>query len=793
MSPLKYHHLIPIPLLLVLLMLLSAAASGPSSDHRLGNVGGVAAFAIAVDTGAQNGHLDSRYEDLLRPERFEATNHTQRASPRQVTGKPRLRVVRGSGSGLYDAGDKIAIRAASADHNYSFSHWTSDGGGSFADAFSESTTFIMPSNSVSITANYLPGVAPTDNVSVARRWNEVLLQAIRNDFARPTVHARNLFHTSAAIYDAWAAYTDVEAPWLVGDTEPTAGFTCTLEAFKGSKNVERAQREALSYAVYRIILHRFAGSPRASQIIRDANALMSYLGYNADDVSTDYRNGSAAALGNYIAQCYIDFGLSDGANEINDYANLAYRPHNEALQPELPGNPNITDLNHWQPLSLTEFIDQAGNPTSSAPEFLSPEWGLVVPFALSPADLTIHTRDGFDYWVYHDPGAPPTIDGALAESYKWAHSLVAIWSSQLDPTQGKGAELIDISPASIGNIPLTTYPTAFEDYPDFFNTLDGGDLSRGYALNPVTGRPYEPQRVPRGDYARVLAEFWADGPDSETPPGHWFVILNEVNDHPLLKRRLGGEGPELSRLEWDVKAYFSMGGAMHDAAIAAWGLKGWYDYIRPVSSIRAMADRGQSTDPSLVSYHPDGIPLEPGYIELVEAGDPLAGSGGENIGKIKLLAWRGPGVILDPDIDEAGVGWILAENWWPYQRPSFVTPPFAGYVSGHSTYSRAAAEVMTALTGDPYFPGGMSGFEIEADEFLVFEDGPSVDMTLQWATYQDASDQCSLSRIWGGIHPPVDDIPGRLIGREIGIDAFAHAQTYFRGNVETPATGTEEP
>ena len=128
-----------------------------------------------------------------------------------------------------------------------------------------------------------------------------------------------------------------------------------------------------------------------------------------------------------------------------------------------------------------------------------------------------------------------------------------------------------------------------------------------------------------------------------------------------------------------------------------------------------------------------------------------------------------------------GVGWILAENWWSYQRPSFVTPPFAGYVSGHSTYSRAAAEVLTALTGDPFFPGGMSGFPIPANEFLVFERGPSVDMVLQWATYRDAADQCSLSRIWGGIHPPADDIPGCLIGERVGRDAVRLALSLFSG------------
>ena len=72
------------------------------------------------------------------------------------------------------------------------------------------------------------------------------------------------------------------------------------------------------------------------------------------------------------------------------------------------------------------------------------------------------------------------------------------------------------------------------------------------------------------------------------------------------------------------------------------------------------------------------------------------------------------------------------------------------------------------------------GFQYQGlNEFLTFEKGPSENLTLQWATYRDASDQTSLSRIWGGIHPPADDIPGRLIGREIGLDAFALAESYF--------------
>ncbi|MEZ4607095.1 MAG: hypothetical protein R2865_09955 [Deinococcales bacterium] len=50
--------------------------------------------------------------------------------------------------------------------------------------------------------------------SVARYWNDALLQAIREDFARPTVHARNLFHSAIASYDAWAVYDDTAETYL---------------------------------------------------------------------------------------------------------------------------------------------------------------------------------------------------------------------------------------------------------------------------------------------------------------------------------------------------------------------------------------------------------------------------------------------------------------------------------------------------------------------------------------------------------------------------------------------------
>lgn len=623
--------------------------------------------------------------------------------------------------------------------------------------------------------------------SVARLWNEVLLTGIRNDFARPTVHARNLYHSSVLMYDAWAAYDEQADPYFLGNT--IANYTFAFDGVPTPTDVEAARAEAISYGMYRLILHRFEFSPGVDRIYEVTDSLMNALSYDPNFTNSDYQNGNPAALGNYLAEKIIAFGLQDGSNEAFDYLNFFYDPINQPLVTNQPGNPNISDLNRWQPLTLDEFIDQAGNPIPfNTPEFLGPEWGWVVPFSLPDSTANFYDRDGGSYLVFKDPGPPPYLDttahSAMSDQYKWGFSLVSVWGSHLDPTD---TTMWDISPASIGN--MNQLPTDFADFPQFYNLTEGGDPSQGHDLNPATGQAYEPQLVPRADYARVLAEFWADGPDSETPPGHWFTILNYVNDNPLLEKRFRGTGPVLDDLEWDVKAYFILGGTMHDCAISAWGIKGYYDYIRPISAIRGMGDLGQSSDENLPNYHVAGLPLIPGYIELVMPEDIPGQFNPEDLHKIKLYTWRGPDYINDPETDDAGVGWILAENWWPYQRPSFVTPPFAGYVSGHSTYSRGAAEVLTLLTGDPFFPGGMGEFEVKKNEFLVFEKGPTVDFTLQWATYRDASDQTSLSRIWGGIHPPADDIPGRLIGEEIGIAAFGYGEQYFN---LAPVSSSEE-
>ncbi|WP_230080276.1 FG-GAP-like repeat-containing protein [Winogradskyella marina] len=643
---------------------------------------------------------------------------------------------------------------------------------------SEQCTSLQSSVEVSLGVDNLP-----EDISIARLWNEALLEAIRRDYARPTIHARNLFHTSVAMYDIWAIYDDVAAPYLIGNT--VHGFSSTLDDFIPAESKEESQKIAISFAMYRLLSHRFQNSPNLEVTQARFDLIMDKLGYNMTYTSMLYENGRAAALGNFVAQTLIDYGLQDGAREASGYNNAYYEPVNAPYALDLSSHPPINDPNRWEPLSLETYIDQSGNIIDgSVPPFLSPEWGNVASFALTDEDKITYDRDGDIYNVYHDPSHPPYIstteNTSESEAYKWGFSMVSVWQAHLDPSDNV---MWDISPKSIGNTDINTYPTNYEDYSDYYNFIDGGANSTGHAINPFTGNPYESNMVPRGDYTRVLAEFWADGPDSETPPGHWFTLLNYVSDHPHFEKRFQGEDDILNPLEWDVKSYFVLGGGMHDAAISAWSIKGWYDYIRPISALRYMAEQGQSTDPSLDNYSVSGIELIDGYIEIVEEGDPLAGLSNQHIGKIKLYTWKGHDYISNTETDQAGVGWILAEDWYPYQRPTFVTPPFAGFVSGHSTYSRAAAELMTMITGDEFFPGGMAEFVAKKNEFLVFEEGPSQDVVLQWATYRDASDQTSLSRIWGGIHPPADDIPGRFVGQVVAEESFSFAVPYFEGDV----------
>ncbi len=585
-----------------------------------------------------------------------------------------------------------------------------------------------------------PPIADHPEWSVARRWDEALLDAIRRALPNPPVHARNLFHTAAAMWDAWAAYDPHASGYLVREKHTTS-------------DVSAARDEAVSYAAFGVLTARFIKAVGGADSLSEFDDVMDALCYPLDVKTTE--GDTPAAVGNRIAQAVIASGLTDGSNQAGGYSDPDYKPVNPPLVVAGPGT-TMTDPNRWQPLQIEHMIAQNGIPVvNGVQQAVGPHWGHVASFALP---------DGSTRGTPIDPGPPPRLgDSKTDQTFKDQAVQVIRYSSLLDPAVGSK---IDVSPGARGN-----------------NTLGSND-GKGHVGNPATGLPYQPDVVNAGDFARVMAEFWADGPKSETPPGHWNVLANLVSDELAPNLRIGGTGPAVDRLEWDVKMYLALNGAVHDAAIAAWGLKGNYDGTRPISMIRYMGGLGQSSDPRQPSYNPEGLPLVPDLIELITKETSVAGHRHAALvgheGEIAIKAWAGN--PADPKTQIGGVTWILAVNWVPYQLPTFVTPAFQGYVSGHSTFSRAAAEVLTDLTGSEFFPGGISGYTIKAGS-LKFEKGPTNDIRLEWATYYDAADQAGQSRLYGGIHVEADDFTGRLIGAECGNAAWARAQRYYAGQI----------
>jgi hypothetical protein len=585
-----------------------------------------------------------------------------------------------------------------------------------------------------------PPIANHPEWSVARRWDEALLDAIRRALPNPPLHARNLFHTSAAMWDAWAAYDPVASGYFVKEK-------------LSASDVTAARNEAISYAAYRVLTSRFIKSVGGEESLSEFDNIMDALCYPLDATSTE--GGSPAAMGNRVAAAVLAYGLTDGSNQAIGYKDPTYTPVNPPLVVAKSGT-TMVDPNRWQPLQIEHMISQNGIPVvNGVQQAVGTQWGHVKVFAVP---------DGGADGVPIDPGPQPRLgDPATDQAFKDQVVEVIRDSSLLDPT---ASATIDISPGARGNNSL--------------GTNDG----HGHPVNPATAAPYPPDVVNEGDFGRVMAEFWADGPKSETPPGHWNVLANLASDELSPNLRIGGTGPSVDRLQWDVKLYFALNGAVHDAAIVAWGLKGHYDTVRPISMVRYMGGLGQSSDPAMPSFDKEGLPLVPGLIELVTKetaapGQHHAALAGHE-GQVAIRAWAG--TPADPKTQIGGVAWILAVDWLPYQSPNFVTPSFPAYASGHSSFSRAAAEVLTAFTGSEYFPGGVSGYTIPVGS-LKFEMGPSSDIRLEWATYFDASDQAGQSRLWGGIHIQADDFTGRQLGSKCGTAAWALAQRYYLGKV----------
>ena len=377
------------------------------------------------------------------------------------------------------------------------------------------------------------------------------------------------------MWDAWAAYDPIAAGYLFREK-----LTAT--------DVDAARAETISYAAYRVLRARFATAVGAEETLFELKHVMRSLCYPVRQTSVE--GSSPSAVGNRIA-----------ARDLAARASRRLERGGWLRQSRLcPGERAARDRRRRLP-------DGGSEPLAAAPDGRGrlaerhrhdePADGRWARNGAGVDGFGILDPDGDG--VAFDPGPQPRLGDPATDAILKDQLVELIRdSSLLDPGTGT---MIDISPAALGANDL--------------GTNDG----TGHPVNPVTGEPYSAQVVNQADFMRAATQFWADGPASETPPGHWNVLANDVSDEleAVGALRIAGTGPVLDRLEWDVKLYLAINGAVHNAAIAAWGLKGKYDSSRPISLIRYMGGLGQSSDPARPSYDPEGLPLVRGLIELI--------------------------------------------------------------------------------------------------------------------------------------------------------------------------------
>lgn len=441
-------------------------------------------------------------------------------------------------------------------------------------------------------------------------------------------------------------------------------------------HTEANRRVAVSYAAYVTLVDQFP--TRTEQF----NGFMDTLGLDPNDNSA---LPSPAAIGRAAGLAVLASRANDHSNQQANYADQTstsfptlYAPVNSAdpFSSNAPGGAGF-NANHWQPLRV---------PTG-----------------------TVVDGDGI-----------PMVDPDDPTSYTDQTFLTPHWGA--------------VTPFAINN-PSTLLPPAppqrgsNRTYVDALGVMSTEDEAWNRQVDEVLDFSAN-----LTDRLKVIAEFWADGPRSETPPGHWNQLaqgLSTRDDHDI------GD---------DARMFLVLNAAIMDTGIATWYAKRVYDYIRPVSAIR----------------------------------HKYAGQ--------QIQAWGGP---------DRGTQTIAGDDWRPYQDLKFVTPGFPEFTSGHSGFSAAAAGVLTAFTGSETFYDGVSrnGQDLNDDgveDFLgehialpgsnMFESTPVETVVLRWPTFKDAADEAGLSRLYGGIHVQDGDLSGRRIGERVAEAVIAKVGALFAGN-----------
>lgn len=518
-----------------------------------------------------------------------------------------------------------------------------------------------------------PAGAPPANV--AAQWNRAMQLAIIEGAPRPTVISRSLYLVSASMYDAWALYDPIATPSAASPTlrRPT------------SEHTEENKRAAVAYAAYHSLVNQF---PKYEADTGHFLKLLNEQGLGTGRQELESEDTTLPqGLGRLAAQSVLDDRAEDGSNQAGNFVDTTsatyptlYSPVNsdDPLADNSPGMVGF-DPNHWTPLRV---------PNGS---FLDP---------LNPESAFVNDLDD--------------------STYRTQTFLTPHWGAVRPFAMSQGAQFRPPAPPQAGS------SAPYTDALGRTTTNDEAYNQQVDEVQQITANLTEKEKL--------IAEFWADGPESTTPPGHWNQFALDVAARDNLS------------LDDTVKLLFALNGAVFDAGIAAWDAKRHYDFIRPISAIR----------------------------------NKYAGQ--------MIETWGGPGLgtLIRP-----------GEQWIPFQIRTFVTPPFAEFVSGHSTFSAAGATVIREFAGSDVLYDGVSVgfFDFDQDgtkdlvgsytftpgSLLIDPNLPSEPQELHWNSLTEAAAEAGSSRLYGGIHFQDGDHRGRSMGLRIGRLALERATSLWNG------------
>ncbi|MGH7342140.1 MAG: vanadium-dependent haloperoxidase, partial [Candidatus Rokuibacteriota bacterium] len=380
---------------------------------------------------------------------------------------------------------------------------------------------------------------------------------------------------------------------------------------------------------------------------------MTGQGYVVGDVTTP------ANVGNTAAQAVIDARRYDHSNQYAD---------------ETPA-PCVSETYPWTPLALEQLGD--------APPALQPI-PCVGPLGAQTGRYADYddVAGGYQHYVPGNPlmGFCSPLLAVCPATDDFIDPLLP-WPNVADPQHwqplvfSSHARQTFVAPHWRRVIPFAlTSASQFDDHiPPPNYSKNGGQYKKDVEAMIKYSRDLD-------DARKLIVEYWADGPDSEFPPGHWALFAQFVSrrDH--------------HGIDEDVKMFFAMHNASFDAGIVAWHTKRKYDGVRPITAVRHLK-QGQT-----------------------------------------IRAWGGP---------ERPTEDIPGEHWMPYNPGTNLTPPFPGYFSGHSVFSRSSATVLELFTGSDDF--GFSTL-IKAGFGRVEPNVPPVDTIVAFQTFTDAADAAGLSR-----------------------------------------------